>query len=150
MKGPRDFIKMEGAKILVVEDEFIVARDIQSMLESLGYCSALAVSAEEAVRKAGELRPDLILMDIVLKGHADGITAADRIRTELDIPVIYLTAYADETTLHRAKLTEPSGYIVKPFDEREIQIAIELALYRHRKAKKAKRGAAQAMQSGTA
>ena len=121
-----------GAFILVVEDEHIVARDIRAMLESLGYTAGTAGSGEEALEKAAELRPDLILMDIVLKGRMDGIDAAAQVRDRLQTPVIYLTAHADEQTVQRAKLTAPYGYILKPFEERELYIAIELALFRHR------------------
>lgn len=120
-----------GALILAVEDEHIVARDIKAMLESLGYTAETAGSGEEALQKAADLRPDLILMDIVLKGRMDGIDAAAQVRDRLQIPVIYLTAHADEQTVQRAKLTAPYGYILKPFEEREIYIAIELALFRH-------------------
>lgn len=122
---------MTSEKILVVEDERVVARDIEKRLKKLGYVVVANVaSGEDAVRKAAELRPDLVLMDIQLKGVMDGIEAAEQIRTEFAIPVIYLTAYADETTLQRAKATEPFGYIVKPFDEKDLHVAIEIALRR--------------------
>ena len=108
-------------QILVVEDEGIVARDIQHRLKHLGYLvPATASSGEEAVQCAAELRPDLVLMDIVLAGEMDGIQAAEEIRVRYDIPVIYLTAYADEITLQRAKITGPLGYILKPYKEREL------------------------------
>lgn len=123
---------MASAKILVVEDEKIVAKDIINTLKRLGYFVTAAVSSgEEAIIKASEAQPDLILMDIRLKGKMDGIEAAEEIRTNYNIPVIYLTANADETTLQRAKLTEPFGYIVKPFDERDLHTTIEIALRRH-------------------
>ncbi|MDX2216684.1 MAG: ATP-binding protein [Oculatellaceae cyanobacterium bins.114] len=122
---------MVGEKILIVEDERVVARDIEKRLKKLGYSvSASVASGEEALQKAAELRPDLVLMDIQIKGEMDGIETAEHIQTELDIPVIYLTAYADEDTLQRAKVTEPFGYIVKPFDERDLHVAIEVALRR--------------------
>jgi signal transduction histidine kinase len=122
---------MAAEKILVVEDERIVARDIEKRLKKLGYVvSASVASAEAAIEKVAELRPDLVLMDIRLKGLMDGIEAAEHIRTEFETPVIYLTAYADEATLQRAKATEPFGYIVKPFDERDLHVAIEVALRR--------------------
>src|SRR5512139_2167279 len=112
---------MVGSKILVVEDERIVAKDISRRLEKLGYTVvATASSGAEAIRKAREIHPDLILMDVQLKGDMDGIDAAQQIRADADIPVIYLTAYADQNTLQRAKITEPFGYIVKPFDERDL------------------------------
>ncbi len=122
---------MSKVRILVVEDEGLVARDIRNMLRGLGYDVIDVVSrGDEAVRLAETASPDLVLMDIVLKGEIDGITAAERIWEECGVPIIYLTAYADETTLDRAKMTEPFGYILKPFDERELQTAIEMAFYK--------------------
>jgi PAS domain S-box-containing protein len=124
---------MPNIRILVVEDESLVAKDIQNMLRSLGYEVIGVVSTgEEAIERAEAEAPDLILLDIVLKGEVDGIVAAERIWERLSIPVIYLTAYADETTLQRAKVTEPFGYILKPFDERELQTTIEMAFYKAR------------------
>jgi signal transduction histidine kinase len=123
---------MIGSKILVVEDERIVAKDISKRLEKLGYIVvATASSGQEAIRKAIETRPDLVLMDVQLRGDMDGVDTAQHIRADIDIPVIYLTAYADQNTLQRAKITEPFGYIVKPFDERDLHAAIEIALRRH-------------------
>ncbi len=123
---------MPNPKILVVEDETIVALDIKSRLESLGFVvPAVAASGEEAIQKATETHPDLVLMDIKLKGKQDGVEAAEEIRAQFQIPVIYLTAYADEATLQRAKITEPFGYILKPFEGRELHSAIEMALYKH-------------------
>ncbi|MBD2103039.1 ATP-binding protein [Leptolyngbya sp. FACHB-261] len=122
---------MANVKILIVEDERIVAKGIEKSLKKLDYIVIGSVaSGEEAVRKAAETQPDLILMDVRLRGNLDGIEAAEQIRANFDIPVIYLTAYADENTLQRAKLTEPFGYIVKPFDERDLHAAIEVALRR--------------------
>lgn len=122
---------MAGEKILVVEDERVVARDIEKRLLKLGYgVAAIASSAEEALEKVAEHYPDLVLMDIQLRGETDGIEAAESIRVNFDIPVIYLTAYADDATLQRAKATEPFGYVIKPFDERELHVAIEVALRR--------------------
>ncbi|MDD5206358.1 MAG: PAS domain-containing protein [Desulfobacterales bacterium] len=124
---------MSDAKILVVEDEGIEALDLQHRLTSLGYTVLDAASTgEEAVGMAEDTCPDLVLMDIMLSGEIDGVTAAEQIRTRLDIPIIYLTAYADEATLQRAKITEPYGYIVKPFRERELHITIDMALYKHK------------------
>ncbi len=124
---------MANEKVLIVEDEGIVSLHIKKTLEGLGYAvSGIACSAEEAIMKAMEDRPDLVLMDIVLQGIVDGIDAAEKIRALFSIPVIYLTAYADEGTLQRAKLTGPSGYIVKPFKERDLHIAIEFALCKAR------------------
>jgi len=131
---------MSNARILVVEDERITAEDIKDGLKSLGYeVPAVVHSGEEAVKKAEELQLDLILMDIKLEGEMDGIEAAREIKKHLDIPVIYLTAYSDESTVERAKKTEPSGYILKepsgivykPFKESELHSIIELTLYRH-------------------
>jgi signal transduction histidine kinase len=120
-------------KILVVEDERIVAEDIRRSLESLGYQVVAAVSSGgAALQEAGRLSPDLILMDIVLEGEMSGIQAAEEIRRCYSIPVIYLTAYADQAILDQAKITEPFGYVVKPFEERELRSAIEMALYKHR------------------
>ena len=128
---------MPNAKILMVEDEGILALDVQQRLTSLGYpLPDIASTGEEAIRKAAEGRPDLILMDIMLPGEIDGVTAADRIHARFDIPVIYITAYADEDTLHRAKITEPYGYIIKPFKERELHIAIDMALYKSKMERK--------------
>src|SRR5438132_351234 len=120
-------------RILVVEDERIVARDIQASLQNLGYTvTALAASAEEALRNVAANPPELVLMDIRLTGESDGIQAAARIRADYHLPVIFLTAYADQQTIQRAKITEPFGYLLKPFEERELQTAIEMALYKHR------------------
>ncbi len=124
---------MSQVRILVVEDESVVAKDIQWSLKSLGYTiCGWASSGEEALEKVEALKPDLVLMDIVLKGGVDGVEAAEHIRTNFDIPVVYLTAYADEHTLQRAKVTEPFGYILKPFEERELHTTIEVALYKHK------------------
>ena len=122
---------MATAQILVVEDENIIAKDIQNSLKSLGYAvPAVASSGKEAIKKAAEMRPDLALMDIVLKGDMDGIQAAGHMRDRYGIPVVYLTAYGDDQTLARAKLSEPFGYVLKPFDERGLQSTIEMALYK--------------------
>ena len=121
------------ARILVVEDESIVALDMRNQLVELGYeVVALAASGEDAVASAFALHPDLVLMDIRLKGDMDGVEAAERIRREYDIPIIFITAYADEKTLARAKVTQAFGYILKPFQGREVLISIEMALYKHK------------------
>jgi PAS domain S-box-containing protein len=128
---------VNATTILIVEDERIVARDIQNRLTRLGYAVAgVTRFGEEAIRLATELRPDLVLMDIRLAGAMDGVTAAQEIRNRLQLPVIYLTAYADEETLRRARVTEPLGYILKPFEERELRTAIEMALYKHQAERK--------------
>ncbi len=122
---------MEQAKILVVEDETIVARDIQQSLTRLGYeVPATATSGEEAIRKTKEIHPDLVIMDIVLKGQMDGVETAQEITRRFDVPVIYLTAYADEATLERVKTTSPAGYMLKPYQPNELRTTIELALHR--------------------
>lgn len=121
---------MVNESVLVVEDEGIVTMHIENILKSLGYTvSGTVSSGEEAIEKVKNFRTDL--MDIVLKGKMDGIEAADHIRNNFDVPVIFLTAYGNESTLHRAKITEPYGYLLKPFKERELHIAIEIALYKY-------------------
>jgi signal transduction histidine kinase len=123
---------MPKAKLLVVEDEEIVAFDIESTLKSLGYTVLdVVASGEEAIASAAKMQPDLVLMDIMLKSSMDGIQTANEIRKNLNIPVLYLTAYADVNTLERAKITEPFGYIIKPFEERTLSTIIEIALSRH-------------------
>jgi PAS domain S-box-containing protein/putative nucleotidyltransferase with HDIG domain len=123
---------MRKTKILLIEDETIVARDIKNMLIGLGYeVSEVLATGKEAVAMTEKLSPDLVLMDVMLQGEVDGIEAANRIYKNFEIPVVYITAYADENTLERAKLTEPFGYIVKPFNERELQTSIEIALYKY-------------------
>jgi len=130
---------MSNVKVLIVEDEGIAALDIQNRLKRLGYtASDIVPSGEEAVKIASETSPDLVLMDIMLSGKIDGVTAAEQIHSSLDIPIIYLTAYADEATLQRAKITEPYGYIVKPFKEKDLHIAIDMALYKHKMERKLK------------
>nr|WP_284710850.1 HD domain-containing phosphohydrolase [Desulfovibrio aminophilus] len=120
-------------RILVVEDERMVALDIERLVRSMGYdVAGISDSGEEAVEMARALRPGLVLMDIRLKGPMDGIEAAARIQEIRDTPVIYLTAYADDATLERARLTGPFGYLIKPFEDRELRLTIEMALYKHR------------------
>jgi two-component system cell cycle sensor histidine kinase/response regulator CckA len=127
---------MAKANILIVEDETLIALDIQDALHGLGYdvCGP-ATSGQKAIHKAIEMRPDLVLMDIHLSGEMDGTQAAGHIQSRLDIPVVYLTAHADKVTLQRARLTQPFGYVLKPFKEHELHMAIEIALYRHHMAK---------------
>ncbi len=121
----------DGAAIVIVEDEFIVALDIQRYLERNGYSvKGILPSGEELLEKVEDLKPDLVLMDIRLQGSLDGVETAAQLNDRWSVPVILLTAYADETTLARAKITQPFGYLLKPFDERELRTSIEIALYR--------------------
>jgi signal transduction histidine kinase len=124
-----------SARILVVEDEQIVALELKERLTRMGHTVLGTVgSGEEAIAQARRLRPDLLLMDVKLQGEVDGIQAAEAIRADAgaDAAIVYLTAFADVETLSRAKLTEPYGYILKPFQERELHVVIDIALYRHR------------------
>lgn len=123
---------MSKAKVMIVEDESIIAEDIADSLESIGYSIVGIVSSgEEAIVLAGKLQPDLVLMDIMLQGEMDGIAAAEQIKSSYQIPAIYLTAYADEKTLERVKDTNPLGYIVKPFEEKNLHLTIQIALQRY-------------------
>lgn len=124
---------MFSTKILVVEDEEIVAFDIETTLQSLGYeVVGVASSGEEALEKVNLMKPHLVLMDIRIKGEKDGIQVAEEIWHQFTIPIVYLTANADSSTLQRATITEPFGYLLKPFEEKELQTTIEIALARHR------------------
>jgi len=128
---------MAEGRILVVEDEHIVAMGIKKMLKSLGYqVTGIASSGEDAISKAESTFPDLVLMDIMLKGNIDGIEAAREIIKRFDLPVVYLSAYSDSKILERAKQTGPFGYIVKPFEEKDLHSSIEVALHRHAVEKK--------------
>ncbi|WP_310385643.1 diguanylate cyclase domain-containing protein [Roseateles sp.] len=119
-------------RILIVEDEYVVARDLRQQLEELGYAAVgHATSGEQGLAMATQLKPDLVLMDIQLGGAMDGIQAAQQIRANLALPVVFLTAFAADDVLARAKLTEPFGYILKPFGERELRTVLEMALYKH-------------------
>ncbi len=122
---------MAEERIQIVEDEKIIALDLQRRLEKFGYSVvALAATAEEAVEAALEYYPDIILMDIMLGGNRDGIDAAIEIHEQYNVPIVFLTAYADERTVERAKKAEPVGYVLKPFKERELQTTIDIALYK--------------------
>ncbi len=122
---------MAGKKILIVEDETVEALDIKKMLESFDYdVPSVVLNGATAVETAKKIRPDLILMDIVLKGELDGINAAKKIK-ELNIPVIFLTAHSDDEAVERAKKTEPYGYLVKPYDPLDLKNTVEFALYKH-------------------
>jgi putative two-component system response regulator len=130
---------MNSEKIMVVEDEWVVADQLCRSLEDIGYkvCST-ASTGDEAIRKAAEDRPDLVLMDIVLKGKMDGIETADRINSQFNIPMLYLTAHTNEEYIERAKQTNPFGYLVKPYNQKELQVNIEMALHKHRADKEIK------------
>lgn len=128
---------MPKARVFIVEDERIIAMDIHNSLAASGYdIVGQTDRGEDAVKLTGELLPDLILMDIGLKGEIDGIEAATRIRRQFDLPVIFLTAFTTPTILERARQAEPFGYVVKPYDERELISNIEMAIYKHRMEKK--------------
>jgi PAS domain S-box-containing protein len=122
---------MSNTRILVVEDESIVAKDIQNTLVKLGYeVPATASSAASAYEKLEMIKPDLVFLDIKLKGEEDGIHIAEHIKEKYNIPVIFLTSYVDQATLDRAKVTEPYGYIVKPFNESDLKTTVEMALFK--------------------
>ena len=133
---------MAKKRIMVVEDEGITAMRIQRSMEDTGYTvTSIVISGEEAIEKAEEDKPDLVVMDILLSGKMNGIEAAGKINSRFNIPVVYLTAYSDEKMIKTIKKTEPLGYIIKPFDERELRIVVEIAFYKHemeRKLKEAK------------
>lgn len=123
---------MNAHKILIVEDEAVVSLDISRRLEKMGYeVIGRVASGEEALELVQEERPHLVLMDINLQGEMDGIDTATILYKDHNLPVIYLTAYAGESTLERAKESKPYGYILKPFKERELHAAIEIAISRH-------------------
>ncbi|WP_061236701.1 adenylate/guanylate cyclase domain-containing protein [Leptospira borgpetersenii] len=128
----------QTSRILVVEDERIVARDIQEILQKFGYTSiGIATNGEKAIQMAREIRPDLVLIDIVLgTGFIDGVETVVKLKEILDVPVIYVTADSDEATLKRARVTEPFGYILKPVNVRELEITVEMCLYRHKMEKR--------------
>jgi signal transduction histidine kinase/CheY-like chemotaxis protein len=129
--APLDPGLMIAARVLVVEDEHLVALDIKLHLERMGHTAVVVYSGEDALDMIAQMHFDLVLMDIKLKGSIDGVEAARTIRDAHDVPVIYLTAYADNHTIERARATEPYGYLLKPFQERELKAAIEMALKRH-------------------
>jgi DNA-binding NarL/FixJ family response regulator len=123
--------KKSGGKLLVVEDEVVIALRLQQRLTSLGFdVVGVAYSGEEAVETARDLKPDLILMDIMIPGRLDGIEAAKIIKVELNIPVIFLTAFSEDTVIERAREAQPYGYILKPFQDREVKATVEIALYK--------------------
>ena len=119
-------------RILIVEDEILVARDLEQQLAALGYqIVGIAATGARALQLVAETQPHLILMDIRLQGALDGITTAEQIRQQYLLPVVYLTAHTDSATVERARITEPFGYILKPFEERELRTISEMALYKH-------------------
>jgi len=123
---------MEKPRILIVEDESIIARDLSASLEAMGYqVTGNAITGADAIAAAGDMNPSLVLMDIELQGDMDGIEAAHIIRSKYNLPIIYLTAYADDRMLERARETGPFGYLIKPFDDRELHFTIQMALYKH-------------------
>jgi CheY-like chemotaxis protein len=125
---------MGKAKIMIVEDEWIIANDIKNALIDLGYMvTSIAATGEDAISKAIAEKPDLVLMDIMLKGEMNGIEAAHVIRGEHGIPIIYLTAYDNQYLVEQAKQTDNYGYLLKPFKDKELHIAIDLALHKDRK-----------------
>ncbi len=139
---------MSKIKILIVEDEPEVAEVTKTILENFGYAVLSIVSTgEEAIEIVSRMRPDLVLMDIVLEGNMDGINAAKQVHDRFNVPVVYLTAYADEDKLSRAKVTEPYGYILKPFKAEELHVTIEMILYKHEVENKIKREVATTLRS---
>lgn len=129
---PSEPFTPNGPRALIVEDETLIAEELSERLKRFGFSVIAAVdTADKGIRIAIAERPDLVLMDIRLKGKKDGIEAAAEIRQRVDVPIVYLTAYSDRITLDRAKETEPYGYVLKPFHERELQVTIELAMHRH-------------------
>ena len=125
---------MSKINVLVIEDESIVSKDLQHSLTKLGYNVVGAASnGEKAIELAGLKNPNIILMDIMLKGDMNGIEAAEKIKELYSVPIVFLTAYSDESTLSKAKITEPYGYILKPFKEIDLHTTIEMAVYKHSK-----------------
>ena len=131
---------MNEKNLLIVEDEGVTALEIQNKVEEWGY-SVVGVlsSGEEAITVALDKRPDLILMDVVLKEKVNGIEAANIIKNSYDVPIIYLTAYDDEKTIEEAKITFPQSYLLKPFNDQELKLTIEIALYKHQMGVRLKR-----------
>lgn len=130
---------MTATSILVVEDEFIIGSEIAARLTDLGYhVPAIVDNGEDAVRKVRELSPDVVVMDITLRGEMNGLQAAEAIRNNFGIPVIYLTAHSDDATVRDATVTEPFGYLLKPLDEQALNRTIRMALYKHAMDQKAR------------
>ena len=130
---------MSNYKILIVEDEFIAAMGFEKSLKSFNYnVVGISSSGEDALKKIDQLNPDLVLLDIILKGELDGIETAAKIKEDYDIPVVYLTAHPEDTIIQRAKLTSPYGYIIKPVNNTDLKNTIELAVYKHQMENKLK------------
>ncbi len=128
---------MKKTQILIVEDEGLIAKDLQAMLKRLGYDVPVTVGTGElAIQTAAQNQPDLILMDIQLRGNMDGVEAAETIQANQKIPIVFLTANSDEPTFQRAKITDPFGFLIKPFEERGLHAGIEMALYKHQSEKR--------------
>jgi CheY-like chemotaxis protein len=125
-------LSAQAHSILIVEDERIVAKDLQQTLAGMGYDAfAIASSADEALARASARCPDVVLMDIRIKGQRDGVEAAEILRARFGVPVVYLTAHADDATIERATRSEPYGYLLKPVKAAELRSAIEVSIYRH-------------------
>jgi len=124
--------------IMIIEDESIIAKDIQNMLERFGYAATLLSSGEEAVKKSAEMHPDLVLMDIKLNGNIDGIEAAKQIHNRFKIPVVYLIGYSEKGILLEKEIIGPFNFILKPVEERELLTAIRVNLYRNKMKKELK------------
>jgi CheY-like chemotaxis protein len=139
---------MTPARILIAEDESLIAEELRDRMERIGLTvTAVVRSGEDAIARAEETFPDLVLMDIHLKGRVDGIAAASAIRERFDIPVIYLTALSDDITVERAEKTLPLGYLLKPVVEKELQIAVKMALQHHGMQLRQQRGSDLAQQA---
>ncbi len=133
MNTDKGGMNMDKRKILVVEDEFVTASEIRARLTDLGFDVPAAVDTGlDAIRMAEELKPDIIVMDITLKGKMNGIEAAEQIRARFDIPIIFLTAHSDDATVEKAVLAEPFGYLIKPLEGRALKTTIQMALYKSR------------------
>ncbi len=131
---------MSKGKIMVVEDEFLTGSEIQARLSEMGYdVPAVVDNGAEAIQKTGELNPDIVVMDITLKGKMNGIEAAERIRGSYGTPVIFLTAHSDDATVTKAIRSEPFGYLIKPLDERALRTTIQMALFKHEMDEKVRR-----------
>lgn len=127
-----EWFPMRGARILIIEDEHLLGLYLEDALKSMGYVVIdVVTSGEAAIRTALKHKPDLLLMDIYIQGDIDGVAAAETIRSQLEIPVVFITGYTDEETFQRAKITEPYGYIIKPLEQKNIQMTIEMAIFRH-------------------